>query len=86
VTSLALMQLRDLKRKIDATLEGRNALDPYSIAHLGESQQRVSKAIDAIYVYNMPSSFGGGGFPSFLLGQEGQPAPNQPVQSEPELP
>ena len=81
VTSLALMQLRDLKRKIDATLEGRNALDPYSLAHLGEAQQRIAKAIDAIYVYNMPTSFGGGGTQTIIFGQEGQPVP-----VEPELP
>ena len=72
------MQLRDLKRKIDATLEG-NALDPYSLAHLGEAQQRIAKAIDAIYVYNMPTSFGGGGTQTFIFGQEGQPVP---IESE----
>lgn len=94
VTALALMQLKELKRKIDATLEGRNALDSYSLAHLGEAQQRISKAVDAIYVYNMPSSFGGGGGGGFiLLGQDGQPATAQqpdsevsPATPEPQLP
>jgi hypothetical protein len=93
VTSLALMQLKELKRKIDATLEGRNALDSYSLAHLGEAQQRIAKAIDAIYVYNMPSSFGGGGGGFIILGQDGQPAPAQqpdsevsPATPEPQLP
>ena len=73
VTALALMQLKELKRKLDATLEGRNSLDPYSLAHLGEAQTRIVKAIDAIYVYNMPTSFGGGGFSFFTFGQDGQP-------------
>ena len=78
VTALALMQLKELKRKLDATLEGRNSLDPYSLAHMGEAQTRIVKAIDAIYVYNMPSSFGGGG--SFLIfGQDGQPLKAQEV-------
>jgi hypothetical protein len=79
VTSLALMQLKELKRKIDATLEGRNALDSYSLAHLGEAQQRIAKAIDAIYVYNMPTSFGGGMGGFIIIGQDGQPTANQPA-------
>ena len=79
VTALALMQLKELKRKLDATLEGRNSLDPYSLAHLGESQTRIVKAIDAIYVYNMPSSFGGGGGSFFLFGQDGQPVKTKEV-------
>lgn len=70
ITALSMMQLRELKRKIDATLEGRNALDPYSLAHLGEAQQRINKAIDAIYVYNMPDSLGGGGVTRIIFGQE----------------
>ena len=75
------------------SLEGRNALDSYSLAHLGEAQQRIAKAVDAIYVYNMPSSFGGGGGGFIILGQDGQPTPAQqpdseasPVTPEPQLP
>ncbi len=85
VTALALMQLKELKRKLDATLEGRNSLDPYSLAHLGEAQTRIVKAIDAIYVYNMPSSFGGGGGSFQLFGQDGQPIPTKEVPAT-ELP
>ena len=79
VTALALMQLKELKRKLDATLEGRNSLDPYSLAHLGEAQTRIVKAIDAIYIYNMPSSFGGGGGSFFLFGQDGQPVKTKEI-------
>jgi len=82
VTALALMHLKELKRKIDATLEGRNALDPYSLAHLGEAQQRITKAIDAIYVYNMPSSFGGGFGGIIRIGQENQAAQPNPAPIE----
>ena len=73
VTALSLMQLKELKRKLDATLEGRNSLDPYSLAHLAECHTRILKAVDAIYVYNMPSSFGGGGTMYFTIGQDGKP-------------
>lgn len=77
VTALAMMQLKEIKRKIDATLEGRNGLDPYSLAHLAEAQQRIAKAVDAIYVYNMPTSFGGGGGQTIIFGQDAnQPAKN----------
>ena len=85
VTALALMQLKELKRKLDATLEGRNSLDPYSLSHLGEAQTRIVKAIDAIYVYNMPSSFGGGGSSFILFGQDGQQIQSKEVPA-PELP
>ena len=85
VTALALMQLKELKRKLDATLEGRNSLDPYSLSHLGEAQTRIVKAIDAIYVYNMPSSFGGGGSSFLLFGQDGQQIQSKEVPA-PELP
>ena len=85
VTALALMQLKELKRKLDATLEGRNSLDAYSLAHLAEAQTRIVKAIDAIYVYNMPSSFGGGGGSFMLFGQDGQPIQTKEGPS-PELP
>ena len=85
VTALALMQLKELKRKLDATLEGRNSLDPYSLAHLGEAQTRIVKAIDAIYVYNMPSNFGGGGGSFFLFGQDGQPVQTKEIPTS-ELP
>jgi len=85
VTALSLMQLKELKRKLDATLEGRNSLDPYSLAHLGECQTRIAKAIDAIYVYNMPSSFGGGGISFLSFGQDGQPTKDK-EPSEPDMP
>ncbi|HUP78544.1 MAG TPA: zinc-dependent metalloprotease [Pirellula sp.] len=85
VTALALMQLKELKRKLDATLEGRNSLDSYTLSHLGECQTRIVKAIDAIYVYNMPSSFGGGGGMFIILGQDGKPVESKEVL-EPDMP
>ncbi len=44
ISTLAAMQLREIKRKIDNTLEARAGLDAYSLAHLTESQARISKA------------------------------------------
>jgi hypothetical protein len=68
VTSLALVQLKEVKRRIDAALEGKAGLDPYSVAHLTECQLRITKAIDAIYVYNQASG-GGGGSQIIVFGQ-----------------
>ncbi len=83
VSSLALMQLKELKRKVDAALDGRAGFDPYSVAHLGECQQRITKAIDAIYVYNLPSPAAGGGR-TIIFGQspDGAPVSNLPENSE----
>jgi hypothetical protein len=66
ITSLALMQLKEVKRKIDTALGGPG-LDPYSIAHLTECQTRIAKAVDAIYIYNQPELSGGGGGGGFMI-------------------
>jgi hypothetical protein len=59
ITSLSLMQIKELKKKIDAVLAGGSAMDPYSAAHLTECQLRITKALDAIYIYNQPQAGGG---------------------------
>jgi hypothetical protein len=64
--NLALMQIRELKRKIDAALENRQGMDTYSVAHLAEIQQRLTKALDADYIYNVPAAGGRQGGPIFI--------------------
>jgi len=64
------MKLKELKQKIDGALANPAGLDAYSIAHLTECQLRITKAMDAIYIYNQPS---GGGAPPLMI--FGQPAP-----------
>lgn len=61
------MQLKDLKKKIDGILAGGSAMDPYSAAHLTECQLRITKALDAIYIYNQPQA-GGGGMGPIIFG------------------
>jgi len=70
ITSLSLMKLKELKQKIDGALANPAGLDAYSIAHLTECQLRITKAMDAIYIYNQPS---GGGAPPLMI--FGQPTP-----------
>jgi hypothetical protein len=53
ISNLCMMQLTDLKEKIATTLkDSADSLDPYTKAHLREAEQRISKALDADYIYN----------------------------------
>jgi len=73
IATLAMMQLRELKRKIDGVVEARTGLDSYSAAHLTEASARIAKAIDGQFIYNMPKTFGRS-LPSLLiLGQPESP-------------
>ncbi len=82
VAALSLVQLKDIKRRIDAALEGKAGLDPYSVAHLTESQLRIAKALDAIYVYNQSSAVGGGS-QVIIFGQDAIPSPSPVKQDAP---
>jgi hypothetical protein len=80
IATLATAKLRELSGKIGKTLEsGDSNIDPYTKAHLAEVKQRITKALDASYVYNMGGGGGmGGGFMFF-----GQPAEQGPVSVPP---
>ena len=69
ISTIAMMQLRDLKRQIDGVIEARVGLDAYSAAHLSEASSRIAKAIDGQFIYNMPKSFGSGLQNILILGQ-----------------
>jgi hypothetical protein len=92
ITSLSLMQLKELKKKVDAVLAGGTAMDPYSAAHLTECQLRITKALDAIYIYNQPQA-GGGGMGPIIFGnvvpgatnQVAAPAASVPSDSTPKI-
>ncbi|MCA9132949.1 MAG: zinc-dependent metalloprotease, partial [Planctomycetales bacterium] len=76
ISNLCIMELRELKDKIDEVLEaGDETLDAYSKAHLYEAGQRIGKALDADYIYNQaaPATLN---FSSLFFGQEvNSPAP-----------
>ena len=69
IANLASMSLKELRDKLKKASENEN-LDAYSIAHLKDAEEQVTKFIDSQYVVNNNSggnSFGG----SFiLLGKE----------------
>ncbi|MBL8760858.1 MAG: zinc-dependent metalloprotease [Phycisphaerae bacterium] len=53
ISTLASATLRDLTGKVDSALKnGDGSMDPYTKAHLSEVKQRVSKVLDAQYLYN----------------------------------
>ncbi|NND98745.1 MAG: hypothetical protein HKN47_15600, partial [Pirellulaceae bacterium] len=68
ISNLARMELRTLASRIEASIDkcGKK-MDAYSLAHLTEIKERISRALDAGYTYNaakpqMPTMF--------LLGKE----------------
>ncbi|HEV3006693.1 MAG TPA: zinc-dependent metalloprotease, partial [Pirellulales bacterium] len=69
ISNLALSRLRELKERIAKSMEQKALLDPYTLAHLGEAQVRIDKALDAQYIYNT-NDLRGRGFGAPFFGQE----------------
>ncbi len=67
IKNLSVMQLTEIKGKIDKLLEKKSGakMDSYTKAHLLESSQQMGKALDAQYVYNQSS--GGGSVPQIIV-------------------
>ncbi len=85
ISNLCMMQLTDLKSKISGSLQaGVNSLDPYTKAHLSEAEQRITKALDASYVYNQapPATMS---FPFFIGQPTGQTTEQTTVPDQPAL-
>lgn len=51
IQSMMLVELRELKTKLDRAVNS-GGLDPYTKAHLSECAVRITKALDASYIYN----------------------------------
>lgn len=79
ISTLVVSKLRGMQDRI-TTLLDKNAsrLDPYTLAHLQESQMRIKQVLDAQYIYNT-DQFGGGGGIILLMGNDGQPV-SSPAQ------
>jgi len=71
ISNLAMVRLRDLSTKIAKTMEQANILDPYTLAHLSEANVRITKALDAQYIYNIKDGMGGGGGYQIFFNQDG---------------
>lgn len=53
VSTLAILQLRELDGKLGKALENKGRLDRYTLAHLSDCQTRVKRALDAQYIANL---------------------------------
>ncbi len=73
ISTLATAQLRTIQSEIEGLVKGQGAdrIDPYTSAHLGEVALRISKALDAQYIYNT-DAMGGGGMGGAMFLKEGQ--------------
>lgn len=57
ISNLSMAELRRIKGWVDqAITHGDSNLDPYTVAHLTEAQVRITKALDAQYIYNVPQT------------------------------
>lgn len=54
VATLAAFKLRELKGKITDVVgkSGQGSLDPYTLAHLTDAETRITRALEAQYIYN----------------------------------
>ncbi len=73
VQNLAVMQLGQIKDRIDSLMSGsgKSRIDPYTTAHLMSASDRIERALDAQYIFNAGDM--GGGTINFG-GLFGQPA------------
>jgi hypothetical protein len=77
VANLANMHLRDLHAKLESMLEGNGTkIDAYTRSHLEEAEQRIARAIEAIYLYNT-DDIQMNTNTIFMLGQDGSVSPMQ---------
>ncbi len=53
VSTLAVLQLRELDTKLGKAVENKNRLDRYTLAHLSDCQTRIQQALDAQYIANL---------------------------------
>ncbi len=73
ISNLAMMHLRQLKKEIEKTLKAEPVvLDAYSKAHLEDAQVRITKALDAPYIFNARDFSPRVSFPFFFQTPPGQ--------------
>jgi hypothetical protein len=72
VSSLSRMQLTEIHQDIEDMLARRSRLDDYTVAHLSNAHEIISRAMDSQYIYNASdmSSGGSGGMMFFGLENE----------------
>jgi len=73
ISNLAMLHLRQLKKDIEKTLQtDPAAVDAYTKAHLEDAQVRITKALDATYIFNARDIGPRFSFPLFFQTPPGQ--------------
>jgi hypothetical protein len=73
ISNLAMMHLRQLKKEIERTLKVEpGVLDAYTKAHLEDAQVRITKALEAPYIFNARDLTPRFTMPFFIQPQPGQ--------------
>jgi hypothetical protein len=75
ISNLSVQYLRELNKKLEAALKDADRLDPYTKAHVSEANVRITKALDAQYVYNTDDLGGGAPMPMFFMRPAEEPRP-----------
>lgn len=70
IANLAVAHLEEIRKNLNATMQGGSKVDPYTAAHFEEARTRIRKALDAQYIYNTDDMGGGGGGLIIMLGDE----------------
>jgi len=69
IANLAAHHLREIKGKVDATLETADSkIDPYTLSHLQSVQAKIDRALNAEFIYNSDDISIELGMPSFGFG------------------
>lgn len=78
ISNLCTKQLRDLNDQIVQCIKDNSkSMDPYTESHLAEASQRITKALDAGYVYNQQTG-PAGGIIQLILGESPEQADEKP--------
>ncbi len=73
ISNLAMMHLRQLKKEVAKTLKAEpGVLDAYSKAHLEDAHTRITKALEAPYIFNTRDLMPRYGYPFFFQGPPSQ--------------
>ena len=73
ISNLVLVELRSIRDKAKRIIdEGGDKVDPYTKAHLSETQEIITRALESEYIYNAKDIGGGPTFLFFRMKEENQ--------------
>ena len=88
ICNLSVLELKSICEKSSKALEDwKDQLDPYTVAHLSQVKDQITRALEADYIYNANDLRGGFSLPVFFFQQgegqgQGQPGTGAAVPRE----